>query len=135
MVDFSIFKRLALEIERKGFFVLALFGFVFVLLKYFRPKAHWVRELQIEAESMTIFLSTLALHILLALFWEDSMLMGFGMLWLLSFLSLIPLEFVFQSLSRMRSNRNMIYLVYILICLLDSHFEGRVKIFLKIFNN
>jgi hypothetical protein len=57
------------------------------------------------------------------------------MIWVLSFLSLIPIELIFQSISRLRSKRNMIYLIYILICLLDSHFEGRVKIFLKIFNN
>lgn len=135
MVDFSILKKMLIEIERKGFFILAVFGFFFVLIKYFRPKAQFIKELQIEQESTTIFLTTLAINLIMAIFWEDSMLMGFGTLWILAFLSLIPLEFVFQSISRMRSNRNMIYLVYILICLLDSHFEGRVKIFLKIFNN
>jgi hypothetical protein len=54
-------------------------------------------------------------------------------MWILALLSLIPIEILFQTLSKLRSSRNMIYLIYILICLLDSHFEGRLKIFLKMF--
>jgi hypothetical protein len=52
---------------------------------------------------------------------------GFGLMWFVVFLSILPLEWIFQTISRLRSRRNMIYLVYILVCLLDSHFEGRVR--------
>jgi len=65
---------------------------------------------------------------------DSFLVQSFGALWIICLFSLIPLEFLFQSMSRIRSKRNMIYLVYILICLLDSHFEGRIKIFLKIFD-
>ncbi len=94
-----------------------------------------LKDFQLERESVTIFLVSFSIYALFALFWDNSLIMGFGMMWPLAFLSLIPLEILFQSLSRVRSSRNMIYLIYILICLLDSHFEGRVKVCVKIFNN
>lgn len=56
---------------------------------------------------------------------------SFSLMWLMAIFSLIPLELIFQAMSRLRSSRNMIYLIYILICLLDSHFEGRVKIIIR----
>ncbi|MGZ3855356.1 MAG: hypothetical protein ACXVKO_03805 [Bacteriovorax sp.] len=134
-IDLSILKYAAVEIDRKGFFVLGFFGFVLAIIKLYRPKLSLLKEFQIERESMNIFLLSFSLYVLFSLFWDDSLITGFGMMWPLAFLSLIPLELLFQSLSRMRSSRNMIYVIYILICLLDSHFEGRVKVFLKIFNS
>ena len=104
-------------------------------LKVYWPKLAFIKEFQIERESVNIFLISFATYVLFSLFWDDSLIIGFGTMWPLAFLSLVPLELLFQSLSRARSSRNMIYLIYILICLLDSHFEGRVKVFLKIFNN
>ena len=133
-IDLSVFKQLGLEVERKGFFIMAIFGAAISVAKYFRPNLVIFKEFQMERESLSIFLVSFALYILLSLFWENSLTIGFALIWPLAFLSMIPLEFLFQSLSRMRSRRNMIYVLYILICLLDSHFEGRVKIFLKIFN-
>lgn len=134
-LDLGIFKHIAREIDRKGFFVLGIFGLLIMLLKYFKPKMQVLKDFQLERESLTIFLVSFSIYILFALFWDNSLITGFGMMWPLAFLSLIPLEILFQSLSRVRSSRNMIYLIYILICLLDSHFEGRVKVFVKIFNN
>ena len=93
-----------------------------------------MKEFQIEKQSLNIVLVSYLIFISFSLFWDNSLLLGFGTMWVLAFLSLIPLELIFQSLSRVRSRRNMIYLIYILICLLDSHFEGRVKLFIKIFN-
>lgn len=134
-IDLVFLKQIAQEIDRKGFFILGLFGLVIMLIKYFKPKLLVLKDFQIEHESMTIFLVSFSIYILFSLFWDDSLTIGFGMMWPLAFLSLLPLELLFQSLSRLRSSRNMIYLIYILICLLDSHFEGRVKVFLKIFNS
>lgn len=134
-LDLGIFKLVAKEVDRKAFFVLGVFGFVIMLVKYFKPNIKPLKDFQIERQSITIFLVSFSIYVLFSFFWDDSLVSGFGMMWLLAFLSLIPLEILFQSLSRVRSSRNMIYLVYILICLLDSHFEGRVKLFLKIFNN
>lgn len=134
-LDLGIFKQMAQEIDRKGFFILGIFGFIIILIKYYRPKSLIFKEFQVERESMTIFLVSFSTYVLFSFFWDNSLVLGFGLMWPLAFLSLIPLELLFQSLSRVRSRRNMIYLIYILICLLDSHFEGRVKVFLKIFNS
>jgi hypothetical protein len=133
--DWRIFKLLAQEIDRKGFYILGIFGFFVIILKYLKPKFIMLKEFQLERESVSILLASFSIYVLFFLFWDDSLMNGFGMMWPLAFLSLIPIELLFQSLSRVRSSRNMIYLIYILICLLDSHFEGRVKFFWKIFNN
>ena len=134
-LDLSFVKQIAQELDRKGFFILGLFGMVLVILKAYKPKMAVLKDFQIERESVNIFLASFSVYVFFSLFWDDALILGFGMMWPLAFLSLIPLELLFQSLSRVRSSRNMIYLIYILICLLDSHFEGRVKLFLKIFNS
>jgi hypothetical protein len=134
-IDWSLFKVAYVELDRKGFYNLSIFGLILFIVKFFRPKFSILKDFQIERESMNIFLLSISLYVLIFLFWDGSLISGFGMMWPLAFLSLIPLELLFQSLSRLRSSRNMIYVIYILICLLDSHFEGRVKLFLKIFNS
>ena len=63
----------------------------------------------------------------LSLIVDKDLVKNFGMLWFVVFLSILPLEWIFQSISRLRSRRNFIYAIYILVCLLDSHFEGRVR--------
>lgn len=134
-LDLGIIRQMAQEIDRKGFYVLGIFGLVIIIIKYLKPKFLILKEFQIERESISIFLVSFSIYILFSLFWDDSLISGFGMMWPLAFLSLIPLELLFQSLSRVRSSRNMIYLIYILICLLDSHLEVRIKVFFKIFNS
>lgn len=47
---------------------------------------------------------------------------------ILTSLSVIPLEQFFHLSQHKKSQRNMIFLSYLLIALLDSHMEGRVKI-------
>ncbi len=133
--DLSILKSIAIEMERKGFYILGLFGLLLAIFRYLKPKSNLVKDLQIERESLVIFLISFTFFVLFSILWDDTLLKGFGTMWPLAFLSLIPLELLFQALSRVRSRRNMIYVIYILICLLDSHVEGRVKLFLKIFNN
>lgn len=133
--DFVLLKNALKEIDRKGFFALAVFGAGIVLLKTFSKKLKFLKDLQIEKQNLVIFLYCYLVFILFSLFWDQFLISGFGIMWSLAFLSLIPLEFIFQSLTRFRSKRNMFYVIYILICLLDSHFEGRVKLFFKIFNS
>jgi hypothetical protein len=135
LMDFSIFRFVLNEIDRKGFFILSFAGLFFVLMKTYVKQFTLMENFQIEKQSVNIFLISLAIFIVTSLFWDNSLVSGFGTMWVLAFLSVIPLELLFQSLSRVRSRRNMIYLIYIIICLLDSHFEGRVKLFIKIFSN
>ena len=134
-LDLSVFKHFGQELNRKGFYILGVFGFLILFIKFYLPKKVLFKEFQLERESTMIFLFSISIYVLFSLVWDDSLVAGFGMMWPLAFLSLIPLELLFQSLSRVRSRRNMIYVIYILICLLDSHFEGRVKVFFKIFNS
>ena len=124
----EVFKQ---ELSRKGFYTLSILGLIVILLKLWGKS---LTSFQVEMENIKIFLLTIIVGVIFSMLGEEYLLKGFSMMWILSFLSLIPLEVVFQSISRLRSNRNMIYLIYILICLLDSHFEGRVKVFIKIFN-
>lgn len=132
-LDFSFLKGLIFEIKRKGFYVLGVVGALIAGLKISPYCPNILKDLKIGHQSLKIVFYSYMIFIGISLFWENSLVIGFSNLWLLSFLSLIPIELLFQSLSRLRSRRNMIYLIYIIICLLDSHFEGRIKLFLKIF--
>lgn len=123
------------EVNRKAFFSLSLFGFVIFLLIYFKRQMSLFRETNFDRDYLEIFWTSFAICVAFSLFIDPHAFKGFALIWPMAFLSLIPIEVLFQSISRLRSKRNMIFLIYILICLLDSHFEGRVKIFLKIFNN
>ncbi len=121
-------------ITRKAFFSLAPFGVVVIVAKLMitRPGHHpW----RIGGESEPFAQMTIAWAIcaLFSIALAPVLGFDFGAIWPLALLSILPLELLFQNISRLRSSRNMIYLIYILICLLDSHFEGRVKIFLRIF--
>lgn len=124
------------ELNRKAFYNLSFFGLLILSLKLFpvKSKPRFITEFQIEKESLRIFLFSLIALIIFSYLFDAYLLSGFSVLWILAFLSLIPLELIFQSLSKLRSHRNIIFVIYILICLLDSHFEGRVKLFIKIFN-
>lgn len=134
-IDFSFIQDVGRELDRKAFFILSIFGLIAALVKTYSPKIKIMKDFQIEQQSLNIVLLSYFMFIALSFFWDNSLVTGFGAMWALAFLSLIPLELIFQSISRLRSKRNMIYVIYILICLLDSHFEGRVKLFLKIFNS
>jgi hypothetical protein len=134
-IDLLFLKAAKAELVKKSFYVLGVLGILVLLVKQVENKliVKPLKDFHIEAESLKIFLISFLTFIIFSLFWDEYLITGFSMMWILAFLSLIPIELIFQSLSRVRSRRNMIYLLYILICLLDSHFEGRVKIFLKIF--
>ncbi len=134
-IDFSFFTAVSKEIDRKAFYVLSFFGLVVAFVKIFTSKFKMMKDFQMEKQSLQIVSLSYFVFVCFSLFWDNSLVTGFGTMWILAFLSLIPLELIFQSISRLRSKRNMIYVIYILICLLDSHFEGRVKLFIKIFSS
>lgn len=120
-------------IERKAFYSLCYLGLLFYLVKMLFPDNRIMKSVQLDLHRLRqlgIGLLTICLYGLVA---DISLVSSFAFLWVVVLFSLFPIELVFQSINRLRSGRNMIYLVYIVICLLDSHFEGRVKIFLQIF--
>jgi hypothetical protein len=115
-------------IKRKAFFSLSLIGFLALLLILFRPKLKVFSSLTIDFSRMKELSFLVFCLLLTGIFLEKDLIRSFGILWFVVFLSVLPLELIFQSISRLRSRRNFIYGIYVLVCLLDSHFEGRLRI-------
>ena len=130
----SVFESGWFAFTRKAFFSLAPVGVAVIATKLLIKKSGhhpWRLNGDIEPYKQ-IFISWIVV-VAFSLTLTPIMGIDFSSVWPLVILSVLPLELLFQTISRLRSSRNMIYLIYILICLLDSHFEGRVKIFLRLF--
>lgn len=121
-------KYLGTVLQRKAFYSLAFIGFFTFLLMLIRPKFKFLSTLIIDYRRLIELGVLVACVVALGLLVDEDLIKNFGILWFLAFLSVLPLEWIFQSISRLRSRRNFIYVIYILLCLLDSHFEGRVRI-------
>ncbi len=130
----DIIGQISKIINRKAFFSLAIFGLIIIALKRFRVKFRIIESFKINLQKMDELILLLLVLTFYVFVFDGYLLHSFSLMWIMAFLSLIPLELLFQTISRLRSSRNMIYVIYILICLLDSHFEGRVKIFLRLLN-
>jgi hypothetical protein len=103
-------------------------GLISLLIMVFKPQRKTLTILTLDVKRLRE-LSLLVLCLLvLSLVVEKDLAQSFGMLWFVVFLCILPLEWIFQSISRLRSRRNFIYVIYIVLCLLDSHFEGRIRI-------
>lgn len=126
---------LKVVIDRKAFYALSVIGLISLIVMLVRPKWKALASLSLDVKRLRE-LTILVLCLLgLGIWVEGDLLIGFGLLWFIVFLCVLPLEWIFQSLSRLRSRRNFIYLVYVLLCLLDSHFEGRVRIVYNFFES
>ena len=130
----SYLKEASTIIGRKSFNILAFFGVLILLAKYLLPQWKISREFQFDTTRMTQVNVLLLVPILSSFIFDYEMIRGFFVMWPVILLALLPLELLFQKIIRLRSSRNIIYLVYILICLLDSRFEERIKIFMQFFN-
>jgi hypothetical protein len=130
----GIFKEIGNLLSRKAFFNLSTIGLIGMIYYFILERKKQFLQLRLDGEKMKEISLSFILLMLVGLFIESALFKSFGLLWIICFLSLIPLEFIFQSISRLRSRRNLIYAIYILICLLDSHFEVRLKIFSKLFS-
>lgn len=125
--------QLSRLVDRKAFFSLASIGIVLLLVRILVLKTKKIRLFFVgEAKYIQFYISCF-LFVVFAFLFDENLLTHFSLLWILAFLSLLPLEWVFQSISGLRSKRNLFYLLYILICILDSHIEGRFKILIKMF--
>lgn len=122
-------------LKRKSFYALSLIGIVAMVFMMLKPKHKIFKTLNID----TIRLRELFTLVMILLFYsmlvDRNLLKDFGLLWFVVFLCILPLEWIFQSITRLRSRRNFIYMVYVIVCLLDSHFEGRVRIFYNFFQS
>jgi hypothetical protein len=132
--SFVGFKDLLKQIfDRKAFYALAFLGLITVLL-HLTPRKMKLPLMTLDKPLLSLLLMVMVLIIPLALFVDQDFLGNFGALWWIAMLSIFPLEWIFQSLSRSRSRRNFIYMIYVLVCLLDSHVEGRFYQSYRFFN-
>jgi len=132
-LDLDFFSNILTTINRKAIYSLSIFGFIIILLKTFFPKMRRIQNIHFNEERLKILVVTSLVLFVYSLFFDADLNKSFALMWPITFLTLVPLEVIFQGISKLRSRRNLIYLIYIIICLLDSHLEGRVKIFLKLF--
>jgi len=134
-LELHVFWRQILSIlDRKGFFILSILGFLLICLNLLNKKNKFLPSIHNISERMFELFFGLGILFLYSILIDSNLFMFFSAMWIVALLSLIPLEWIFQSISRLRSRRNLIYAIYILICLLDSHIEGRIKIFIKLFS-
>lgn len=131
------FKGLYLVIEnliyRKAFFILSVFGLLLTVFNKFGLFKKYLSFVAFDKEKLNELIFCILIVTIFGICLSNIYVDGFSYLWIIAFLSLIPLEWIFQSISRLRSKRNLIYTLYILVCLLDSHFEGRIRIIGKMF--
>jgi hypothetical protein len=129
----GLLKTFEQYIERKAFFSLFTVGVLMSCALFFKPLNKKLSSINFDLRSYKNILSLFFINLLVGLIVEPSLYFGFNSIWFIAFLCLIPLEWIFQSISRQRSKRNIIFVIYILVCLLDSHFEERVKLAAKMF--
>jgi hypothetical protein len=114
-------------LKRKAFYSLSFIGLGALVLMLIKPKIKLLTTLTIDYKRLRELAILVVCVLILGLLIDRDFIKSFGMLWFVVFLSILPLEWIFQSISRLRSRRNFIYVVYVLVCLLDSHFEGRIR--------
>ncbi|MCM2349601.1 MAG: hypothetical protein NDI69_06235 [Bacteriovoracaceae bacterium] len=119
---------LSVVLNRKAFYSLSIIGLCTLLIMIFKPQRKTLAVLTLDVKRLREFSLLVLCLVVMALLVEKDLIYSFGFLWFVVFLSVLPLEWIFQSISRLRSRRNFIYVIYVLMCLLDSHFEGRVRI-------
>jgi hypothetical protein len=122
-------------IKRKAFYSLSFIGLATLLVLLLRPKIKVFAALNIDRSRLRELTILILSVLFMGLLVEKDLIRGFGLLWVVVFLSILPLEWIFQSISRLRSRRNFIYMVYVIVCLLDSHFEGRVRMVYQFFQS
>lgn len=119
---------LSMLIKRKAFYSISFIGLIAFIVMVIRPKNKLMATLIIDFKRLGELGILVLCVVALGLIVDKDLVKSFGMLWFVVFLSILPLEWIFQSISRLRSRRNFIYAIYILVCLLDSHFEGRIRL-------
>jgi hypothetical protein len=126
MKQFSSY--LGIVLRRKAFYSLSFLGLISLLIMIFKPQRKTLATLTLDVRRLRELCILVLCLIVLSLTVEKDLTNSFGLLWFIVFLCILPLEWIFQSISRLRSRRNFIYMIYVMVCLLDSHFEGRIRI-------
>jgi hypothetical protein len=124
----QLLSYIGIIMKRKAFYSLSVIGVFALIIMLMKPKGRIFSTLTIDVRRLREFSILVISLLLVSILFEKDLVLGFGALWFVVFLCILPLEWIFQSISRLRSRRNFIYAIYVLLCLLDSHFEGRVRI-------
>ena len=120
-------------IYRKAFYTISPVGIVLFLIYLSRRSGLLLTYVSFDYSKIIEVLFGFITIVLFGVLIQPSFVMGFSTIWILVFFCLLPIEWIFQSISRLRSKRNLIYAMYILVCLLDSHLENRFRIVGKMF--
>ncbi|HLE11866.1 MAG TPA: hypothetical protein VI754_11490 [Bacteriovoracaceae bacterium] len=134
VIDANYFSALIKIMNKKAFFSIAYLGLPLLIAKLIWSNRQFFRQINIDTKRIQQLFILLLILFIYSLTIDSYLLKGFSILWPTVLFSLVPLEILFQSISRLRSGRNMIYLIYIIICLLDSHLEVRLKVLLRMFS-
>lgn len=122
--NIDIINQIIYFIDLKAFFILALFGLGIVLInfkKYLKPyKNFW------------IFIGVIFLY---SLWGSAPIVHGLSLMIFLSFMALFLVDWVGHQVHPFRSKKNIVFTIYFLIILLDSHLEGRVKNMIEILSD
>ena len=120
-------------IYRKAFFAIAPIGLILALMYLANRSRMFFTYVNFDQNKFREVIFGILALLTVGILINPSLISGFSIIWMLSFFALIPIEWIFQSISRLRSKRNLIYAMYILVCLLDSHLENRFRIIGKMF--
>jgi hypothetical protein len=115
------------NIEKKGFFVIAFIGIAIFIFNLFNQLV--MKRIENSAERVKYYylLVLVSIFAILAMIYPFNMAKGLTLLWLLTFFSIYPIEKLFGVMSKYRSKRNLVYLCYIILAILDSRLESRIK--------
>lgn len=121
------FEIISKYVFRKAFYTLSVIGISMLVMSKFKKIKIKMSFINLDDQRLRELFILVGVIATLGIYVNPLYVQGFSLLWFIAFLSLIPLEWIFQSIQRLRSKRNLIFALYILVCLLDSHFEGRVR--------
>lgn len=131
----DFYNHLSILIKRKAFYSLSFLGLIAFVLLVFKSSKKFLSAINVDRQRLIELCILVMCLFFFGFFVEKDLIHGFGILWFIVFLAVLPLEWIFQSISRLRSRRNFIYMVYVIVILLDSHFEGRVRILYNFFQS
>jgi hypothetical protein len=120
-------------IYRKAFYIISPIGLGLTLFYLSNRSRLFFTYVNFDRNKFNEVIFGITAILLVGIVFNPYLVTGFSLIWILSFFALIPIEWIFQSISRLRSKRNLIYAMYILVCLLDSHLENRFRIIGKMF--
>lgn len=112
-------------LNKKSLYVISFLGLLTMLLGSIFPNKY---KNKIRSEETLITLGAWSVFFIVSAFFVPIAITGYTLVFILVFLAIAPLDILFEKLSLLRSKRNLIFMIYVIICLLDSHLEGRIKL-------